>query len=60
MKKDSKILLKLSEQQLRELDAGWFNYVYITGQRVSRSEYVRIACDYMNRNVSDIRNKGGE
>ena len=54
MEKTNSILIKLSDKELRAIDDGWFNYIYITGKKISRSEYIRIAAEYMNMNVKDI------
>lgn len=51
---NNSILLKLSDQEMKELNDGWFAYVYANGKNVSRSEYIRIALNFMNRSVRDL------
>lgn len=52
--KTNNLLLKLSDQELTDLNNGWFNYIYATGEKISRLEYIRTAIAFMNRNVKEI------
>ena len=42
-KKDNSFLLRLSEEELRQLNDGWFLYVQEFGKPISKNEYIR-AC----------------
>lgn len=42
-KKDNSFLLRLSEDELRQLNDGWFLYVKEFGQPITKTEYIR-AC----------------
>ena len=43
MKKDNSVLIRLSEEELRQLNDGWFLYVSEYGKPISKSDYIR-AC----------------
>lgn len=43
MKKENSVLIRLSEDELRQLNDGWFLYVQEFGKPVSKTEYIR-AC----------------
>ena len=43
MKKDNSVLIRLSEEELRQLNDGWFLYVSEFGKPISKSDYIR-AC----------------
>lgn len=42
-KKDNSVLIRLSEEELRQLNEGWFLYVQEFGKPISKSDYIR-AC----------------
>ena len=42
-KKDNSVLIRLSEDELRQLNDGWFLYVQEFGRPISKAEYIR-AC----------------
>ena len=42
-KKDNSVLIRLSDDELRQLNDGWFLYVQEFGKPVSKNEYIR-AC----------------
>ena len=42
-KKDNSVLIRLSEDELRQLNDGWFLYVQEFGKPISKSDYIR-AC----------------
>ena len=42
-KKNNSFLIRLSEEELRQLNDGWFLYVKEFGRPVSKNEYIR-AC----------------
>ena len=42
-KKENSVLIRLTEDELRQLNDGWFLYVQEFGKPVSKSEYIR-AC----------------
>ena len=42
-KKNNSFLIRLSEEELRQLNDGWFLYVQEFGRPVSKNEYIR-AC----------------
>ena len=42
-KKENSVLIRLSDEELRQLNDGWFLYVQEFGKPVSKNEYIR-AC----------------
>lgn len=42
-KKENQILIRLSEDELRQLNDGWFLFVKHFGMPISKTEYIR-AC----------------
>ena len=42
-KKDNSVLIRLSDEELRQLNDGWFLYVQEFGKPISKNEYIR-AC----------------
>ena len=42
-KKDNSVLIRLSDEELRQLNDGWFLYIQEFGKPVSKNEYIR-AC----------------
>lgn len=42
-KKENSVLIRLTEEELRQLNDGWFLYVQEFGKPISKSEYIR-AC----------------
>ena len=42
-KKENSVLIRLTEDELRQLNDGWFLYVQEFGKPISKSEYIR-AC----------------
>lgn len=42
-KKENSVLIRLTEDELRQLNDGWFLYVQEFGRPISKSEYIR-AC----------------
>lgn len=40
-KKDNTILIRLSDEEMRELNDGWFRAVEIAGRPINKSEYIR-------------------
>lgn len=57
-KKDNSILLRLSDEEARILNDGWFDYVNWKGRPVSKSDYIReslkIMRKYLNGEVIDL------
>lgn len=52
--KKNSILIRLSDQELKALDDGWFDYVYVTGERISRLEYIRTCVGFVNNQMREI------
>ena len=42
-KKENSVLIRLSDEELRQLNDGWFLYVQEFGKPISKSDYIR-AC----------------
>lgn len=40
-KKDNTMLIRLSDEEMRELNDGWFRAVEIAGRPITKSEYIR-------------------
>lgn len=40
-KKNNSFLIRLSEEELRQLNDGWFLYVQEFGKPISKNEYIR-------------------
>lgn len=41
-KKDNSVFIRLTEDELRQLNDGWFLYVQEFGKPISKSEYIRV------------------
>ena len=58
-KKDNSILLRLSDEEARILNDGWFDYVNWKGRPVSKTEYIReclkIMKKYLNGEVIECQ-----
>lgn len=39
--KDNSIIIRLSDEELRQLNDGWFKAVSIAGRPLTKSEYIR-------------------
>lgn len=48
-KKDNSILLRLSDEEARILNDGWFDYVNWKGHPVSKTEYIRACLKIMKK-----------
>lgn len=46
-KKDNSILIRLSDEEMKKLNDGWFRSVSFAGRPVSKSEYIRSCINFM-------------
>lgn len=46
-KKDNSLLIRLSDEDMKKLNDGWFKAVTIKGRPVTKSEYLRDCISYM-------------
>ena len=54
-KKDNSVLIRLSEEELRQLNDGWFLYVQEFGKPVSKNEYIRACIRGMLNVLTEIQ-----
>lgn len=57
-KKDNSVLLRLSEDELRTLNDGWFLYVKEYGKPISKSDYIRACIRGMFNVLTKIQEEG--
>lgn len=53
-KKDNTILIRLSDDELRVLNEGWFKAVSMAGRLVTKSEYIRACISYTAKFLTDV------
>lgn len=46
-KKDNSILIRLSDEEMKKLNDGWFRSVSMAGRPVTKSEYIRSCISFM-------------
>lgn len=46
-KKDNTVLIRLSDDEMRKLNDGWFKAVALAGRPITKSEYLRDCIDAM-------------
>ena len=47
-KKDNSIFVRFSDDEMRQLNDGWFRAVGLVGRPVTKSEYIRACIRYMD------------
>lgn len=57
-KKNNSILIRLSEDELRQLNDGWFLYVREFGKPVSKNEYIRACIRGMLNVLTEMQKEG--
>lgn len=53
-KKNNSFLIRLSEEELRQLNDGWFLYVKEFGSPISKNEYIRKCIQGMLRVLQKV------
>lgn len=53
-KKDNSILIRLSDEEMKKLNDGWFKAVSLAGRPVTKSEYIRSCIDLTYKYMSDL------
>lgn len=59
-KKDNSFLLRLSEEETRQLNDGWFLYVSEFGKPISKTEYIRVCIRCMLNVLKEVRSNDFE
>lgn len=54
-KKDNSVLIRLSDDELRQLNDGWFLYVQEFGKPISKNEYIRACIRGMLNVLSKVK-----
>ena len=52
-KKDNSIIIRLSDDELKQLNDGWFMAVSLAGRPVTKSEYLRSCIAFMAEFLKD-------
>ena len=52
-KKDNSLLIRLSDNEMKQLNDGWFKAVALAGRPVTKSEYIRACISYMDKFLQD-------
>lgn len=52
-KKDNSLLIRLSDNEMKQLNDGWFKAVALAGRPVTKSEYLRACISYMDKFLKD-------
>lgn len=53
-KKDNTILIRLSDDEIRRLNDGWFKAVSLAGRPLTKSEYIRKCIDVTYKYMNDL------
>ena len=53
-KKDNTILIRLSDDEMRRLNDGWFKAVSLAGRPITKSEYIRSCIDVTYKYMNDL------
>ena len=53
-KKDNSILIRLSDEEMKKLNDGWFRSVSMAGRPVSKSEYIRSCIGLMGDRLKEM------
>lgn len=53
-KKDNTILIRLSDDEMRMLNEGWFKVVTLAGRPVTKSEYIRTCIGFAWNYLKDV------
>lgn len=53
-KKDNSILIRLSDEEVKKLNDGWFKAVAIAGRPITKSEYMRKCIDITYNYLKDL------
>ena len=53
-KKDNSILIRLSDEEVKKLNDGWFMAVAIAGRPITKSEYMRKCIDITYNYLKDL------
>ena len=54
-KKDNTILIRLSDDEMRVLNDGWFQAVSLAGRPVTKSEYIRACIRYTGGYLNNLK-----
>lgn len=57
-KKDNSILIRLSDEEMKKLNDGWFRSVALAGRPVTKSEYIRSCIDFMGEWLAKTEQEG--
>lgn len=52
-KKDNSLLIRLSDEEMKQLNDGWFLAVSLAGRPVTKSEYIRSCLAFMGDFLKD-------
>lgn len=58
-KKDNSLLIRLSDDEMKRLNDGWFKAVAIAGRPLTKSEYVRKCIDLTFKYFNDLEKAEG-
>lgn len=50
---DTKVLLRFTEEELQTLHDGWYTAVKISGERLSRTDYIKFALAYTLKSMQE-------
>lgn len=53
-KKDNTILIRLSDDEMRQLNDGWFKAVSMAGRPITKSEYIRKCFELSYKYMNDL------
>ena len=53
-KKDNSILIRLTDEEVKKLNDGWFKAVAIAGSPITKSEYMRKCIDITYNYLKDL------
>ena len=52
-KKDNSVLIRLSDDEVKQLNDGWYKAVALAGRPVTKSEYLRACISHMDKFLKD-------